>query len=349
LSRDRLPQIASSGGRWLKRLGSTLAAATVLTGFYSIYALVLRPVLKPPGLGGPVVASDAILATPPPIQGVEMAQRYLPSQPWAAKAKYFLRTEEAFIYFEEWEPLDEDDVRFTPFAMVWMQKGRKPDEDPITIISDFAYVRFAHKFDLTSPNAGRVVNAALEGAVQIHGHNGMHVTGRNFVFSENQMQIWCESHVDFAYGPHKGNGHGLQIDLIPDEVARAKEKLAVKGIKKIGLRRNVLMDLEFRAEESAKLMAQAPDEEAPPFAAETGPSPAQPPKPPTFVKVRSAGSFAPEFILVDFPYGRQEFRGNFAILKNRIEFRRGSQSEDCFAFGFNGLQQATKLLFVQLS
>ena len=74
-----------------------------------------------------------------------MAQRYLASQPWAAEAKYSLRTDEAFVYFEEWEPLDEDEaVRFTPFAMIWLHKDNKPDEEPVTIISDSAYVKFAN-------------------------------------------------------------------------------------------------------------------------------------------------------------------------------------------------------------
>ncbi len=285
MSQDVPIQYASHSGRWWKRLGLTLTTAAVLVGFYSIYAMVLRPVVESTAKGPNHPQPKEVWAPPRPRQGEEMANLYLASQPWAAKAKYILRTEEAYVYFEEWDPIDENEaVRFTPFAMIWMQKGRKPDEEPITIISDSAYVKFANKFRLTSPNAGRIIAGNLEGAVRIDGDNGMKVLGRNFVFSEKHMRVWCDSHVDFAYGPHKGNGHSMQVDLIPDEVARAKEKLAVKGFKTIRLRRNVSMDLEFRDGQSAGLMAQTPDANAPPFASETT-SPKKP-KEPTLVKVR---------------------------------------------------------------
>lgn len=322
---DKTNLLASPSGRLIRRLGITLMAGAVLTGFYSVYAMVLRPVVVPPGMAQPV-PTDRLWAPPRPRQGEEMAKRYLVSQPWAAKAKYILRTDEAFIYFEEWDPLDEDEaVRFTPFAMVWTKKDRKPDEEPITIISDSAYVRFAKKFRLSSPNAGRIIGGALEGAVHIHGNNNMQIAGRNFVFSEQLMRVWSDNHVDFAYGPHRGNGHSLQMDLIPDEAARAKEKLAVKGFKNIRLRRNVSMDLEFRDGEADSFTAQAeptkqtdppkqneplqnvPDSKvalkAPPVDPFAVDAPADKkskkpnskskskPKPPTIVKVRSAGSF----------------------------------------------------------
>ncbi len=315
MSADKIPKVAAFRGRAWKRLGLTATTSAALTGFYCLYALAMRPVVETPGLGPRTsFSNEGVWAPARPRQGEEMAIRYLPSQPWAEKAKYILRTEEAFIYFEEWEPIDEDKaVRFTPFAMVYMKKSRKPDEEPITVISDSAYVRFVNKFSLTSSNAGRVINAALEGSALIEGDKGMRVQGHNFVFSEKQMRIWSYGHVDFNYGPHKGNGHELQVDLIPDEVARAENKLAVKGFRTVRLRRNVLMDLEFREGESGPLFAQnsAPplppkepaaevntDEETPPFATEA--EPAQPakeskktkePKEPTIVKVRSAGSF----------------------------------------------------------
>ncbi len=294
---DKFNLLASSRGRWFKRVGMTLTAGAILTGFYSIYAMVLRPVVETPGLSYQHVSVE-IPPPPPPRQGVEMAERYLASQPWAAKAKWVIRTEEAFVYFEDWDPLEDDEAaRCTPFAMIYTTKGRNPDEKPITIISDSAYVRFAKKFSFTSPDPGRVIGGALEGNVQIHGDNNLQIMGRNFVFNEEAMRIWCDNHVDFAYGPHKGNGHGLQIELIPDPVARAQEKLAVKGFKTIRLRRNVSMDLEFRDGQSKVVPAEdakLPEDPQPPPFAETASNEAKPKKP-TIVKVRSAGSF--EFVV----------------------------------------------------
>lgn len=308
MSSEKSTLMASKHGRWLRRLGMTLTTAAVLTVCFSVYAMVLRPVVDTPGIASPGPRTDSDIWAPRrPRQGQEMARKYLASQPWAEEAKYILRTEEAFVYFEEWDPLEDDEaVRFTPFAMIWMQKGRKENEDPITIISDSAYVRFANKFRPTSPNAGRVIRAALEGAVQVRGDKGLEVVGRTFIFSEEQMRVWCENHVEFAYGPHKGNGNGLQVDLIPDEVARAQEKLAVKGFKNIKLRRNVSMDLEFRGDQADPLIAQgnakpANETEPPPFADDrltedqTTKKNDEKPKDPTIVKVRSAGSF--EFVV----------------------------------------------------
>ncbi len=223
MSEDKTNFIPSRFGCWFKRVGITFTAGALLTGFYSIYAMVLRPVVETPGLA-PVAASETVPAPPPPRQGVEMAERYLASQRWAAKAKYVIRTEEAFVYFEEWEDLENSEAaRFTPFAMIYTTKNREPDEEPITVISDSAYVRFARKFSITTPDPGRVVGGKLEGNVQIRGNNNLQVLGRNFVFNEQAMRIWCDNHVDFVYGPHKGNGHGLQIELIPDPVARARK------------------------------------------------------------------------------------------------------------------------------
>ena len=131
-----------------------------------------------------------------------MAERYLASQPWAAKAKYILRTDEAFIYFEDWDPLEDDEAaRCTPFAMIYTTKGRNPDEKPITIISDSAYVRFARKFSFTSPDPGRVIGGALEGNVQIRGDNNLQIMGRNFVFNEEAMRSLVRQSRRFCLRP----------------------------------------------------------------------------------------------------------------------------------------------------
>ncbi|MCH7990522.1 MAG: hypothetical protein IID46_15380, partial [Planctomycetes bacterium] len=167
--------------------------------------------------------------------------------PWATKAKYQLRTDNSFVYAQTTEPNHaENAIRFSPFAVVWMQKGKRENEEPYVIISESAYIKFANSFeDLSNPNPGRVIGGTLEGEVRIIGPDGLIVLGEDFWFSEASMSIWSDNPVRFWQGPHVGSAIGLDAELIPDEVARAKDKLAFSGVKSVRLRENVVMDLLF--------------------------------------------------------------------------------------------------------
>ena len=191
---------------------------------------------------------------PQPRKNREIAEQYLQLAPWATQAKYQLRTDNAFVYAQTTEPNHaENAILFTPFAVVWMQKGIRENEEPYVIISDKAYIKFANSFeDLSNPNPGRVIGGTLEGEVKIRGPGGLEVLGEDFWFSEASMSIWCENPVEFAHGPHRGSAIGLDAELIPDEVARADDKLAVAGVKSVRLRENVVMDLLFEDHDERK-------------------------------------------------------------------------------------------------
>jgi hypothetical protein len=220
----------------------TLTTAASLSGAYGIYRGVINPLIEG-DLPGPGINTPNNVVLPQPEESRRIAQRYLASQPWAANAKYQLRTAEAFVYFEEWERIDDDRaVRFTPFAMVWQQEGADPDEEPISIISQTAYVKFLSTFEITN-NPGRVISAALNGEVTILGADGLEVHGRNFTYSESAMRIWSDNDVRFAQGPHRGEARGVQIELTPHEHLEPNDSIAASGVKSLRLRRDVRMNL----------------------------------------------------------------------------------------------------------
>jgi hypothetical protein len=246
----------------------TLSTAVSLSAAYEVYHGVVNPLID----GGLIRTDDGPkdrVVLPQPEESRRIAQRYLPSQPWAANAKYQLRTAEAFVYFEGWERIDDDRaVRFTPFAMVWQQEGADPGEEPISIISQTAYVKFLSKFEITN-NPGRVISAALEGEVTILGSEGLEIHGRNFTYSESAMRIWSDNDVRFAHGPHRGKARGVQLELIPHDNLGLRDSIAASGVKSVRLRRDVRMNLV--SEPSVAELAKGKD--------------------PTYVTIESDGSF----------------------------------------------------------
>ncbi|MEX1098484.1 MAG: hypothetical protein WED34_20735 [Planctomycetales bacterium] len=278
------------------RIIVTLATAVLLTAAYGLYTATVCPWIAPPPLaGGPAGPSAAPTIIVPPIESRRMAERHLAGHPWTADAKYQLRTAEAFVYFEEWDRVDDDQaVRFRPFAVIWMQEGKADDEPPVTVVCDSAYVKFHSKFEITN-NPGRVVAGALEKDVRITGPDGLEIEGRNFVFSESAMRIWSDNHLRFAYGPHTGEGHGMQIELVPAAKIDPRDSLAVSGIRSVRLRRDVKMNLVGEREESKDVAhADVPEGRAGETAsggADPVPGSEQSEPEPTRVYVTSDGSF----------------------------------------------------------
>jgi|GEM_PF-527978 len=271
----------------------TLVTVVTLSLCYGLYRVVFTPLIKPPTISGNKFQYKVNESLASPRQSQELADRYLvPEIPWAKNAKYQLRTTDAFIYAEDWEPVDSDyAVRFTPFAMVFIQKGKKKTERPITIICDSAYIRFPSKFQITKPSPGRVIGGSLEGDVTIKGPNGMVLTGRNFSFTEASMKLWCDSEVKFAYGPHRGKAIGLECELVPVPEPRDPKVFAVKGIRNVKLRRNVVMNLLFEQDRDSLFTRRRNTQKKKPNRKKTSNQKTTQKKKPVVVQVLSDGNF----------------------------------------------------------
>lgn len=232
----------------------TLSTTACLCGMYGLYELLIGPMTSP---GASLLEARATRARPQPISSPEnqrQAEQYLAHQPWkdgtAAKAKYQVRNEKSFIYADEWETIEDSKrVRLKPFAMIWRSKKQKLDDEPITIVCESAILTFHDKFEATNLSPNRIVGGALEGKVTILGPNGLAVEGRDFFFVEEQRRAWSDHPVKFAWGPHSGRGHGLEMDLIPEEGPPDDSRPAIAGVRTVRLIKDVVMDLVPGAKE----------------------------------------------------------------------------------------------------
>lgn len=275
---------------WLRALSAlgipqrpALMAVSVagLSCLYVLYAYLVNPLVQVRSVTP--VGDRGGQFTPAPPQLVMMASQHLPSQPWAANASIQFRTRDAYVYSEKWEQVESDQaVRFTPFAMVWVEN--EEDDEPIALWCRSAIVRFADAFDRSNPRPTRVVGGSLQGDVELTGPRGLKVVGRNFEFSEKSSAIWSDHQVEFAYDGHRGSAHGVQIELLTDSEPDSESTLSIVGLSKIQLRQNVVMDLAF--DESFRNGAKpSPDTAEAAEAATAEPDEA------VRVQVRSAGSF----------------------------------------------------------
>lgn len=229
-----------------------MAVALSLTGLYCGYAVVTRPLLELPTLS--VAAPVGPMNAPPrPVENVRVAQTHLPQQEWAANAKYHLKSHQAFIYANAWEPEGATGrVRLRPFAMVWLATNSKTGvEEPVTIVSESAVIRFAGAFELPTPNPGRLVHAILDGRAQVNGPNGLVIDGRNFTFSEAAGRLWSDHEVRYEYAGNRGSADILEIDLIPQEGEPGKDRPHIFGIQNVRLSRNVKMELQLKERDAA--------------------------------------------------------------------------------------------------
>jgi lipopolysaccharide export system protein LptA len=231
-----------------RRLRLTVSTAACLWGLYTAYLVFFSPLLAPRVES--VGDNGKILLDANPLRMTEerwQAEQYLSGQPWAAEPKkgYHFRTDSGFFYFKNWDNQVDDGrkVRFQPFAMIWRPKGHDPDKDPYTIVSDSAVVEFTSKFEVSSPNPGRVIGGALEGKVEIRGPEGLSIDGQQFYFGEQVQRVWSDHAIRFRYGLHSGHATGVELDLLAHPNPETVETLAITGIRTVRLLKAVQMQL----------------------------------------------------------------------------------------------------------
>jgi hypothetical protein len=218
------------------RLLFTFATITCLTGAYAVYAALIRPLVVVPELPA---QSDTVSQHPVahrPVENVRVAQSYLSEQSWAAESQYMMRSGQTFIYTQRFEHQQGDpQIRFVPFAMVWLQKDRNGRETAVSLVSDSALLKFASAFDQVNPNPGRVVRAVLDGEVQVKGPDGLALAGKQFVFDESAPSLVSTNLVQFQYGSHSGRGRTLNVKLIPTDGPPSGDRPRVYGIRTVRL------------------------------------------------------------------------------------------------------------------
>ena len=231
-----------------RRLILTASTAAILTGWYALFAIFVTPLLSPVVMETRRQHEVGRIDNTRPRENRQMAQRWLASHPWAADAAYQARTANTFIYAETWEPVKQTgEIRFKPFAVILVRESEpgKEEAEPLVVAAESALLRFAEKLDFDKPNPqlGRLVGGVLEGAVTIRGDNNLSVEGRNFVFSEAACKVTSDHPVSFTHGMNRGQGIGLELDLIPGTGPVDPDKPHISGIRTVRLVRDVVMHL----------------------------------------------------------------------------------------------------------
>ena len=152
----------------VRRVILTLSTAASLCGLFSLYSAFVSPVLQP-------ISRPRLSKLSPQTQAAfesrntdnqRLAKLYLPKVPWTREAGYQGRQDDLLIYAQEVKVHeDKGVVSFSPFAMIMIQSDSAPEDEPITIVSDSAEIKFADKFDMERLQPGRIVAGNVQGNV----------------------------------------------------------------------------------------------------------------------------------------------------------------------------------------
>ncbi len=231
----------------MHRLLLTFGITLALAGAAAVYSVLMQSLI--PREVVRVEPAAAILDSEPlrPLENVRVAATYLRDHAWTAESRYLLRTQQAYLYTDGWEPEGKEGrVRFTPFAMAWVSINKSTGkEEAVTVVSESALLKFSGSLEMSNPDPGRVVFAALEGRTQVRGPDGMQLDGRNFYFSESAARLWSDLPVSFAYAGNRGSANKFQADLIPHVGPPGKDRPHIYGVQHVRLSQNVKMDLQL--------------------------------------------------------------------------------------------------------
>ena len=239
-------------GSPLERIGITLGTGLVLFVMFVVYREAARG-LRPIARAGRqrIVRPDSepsyYKTNEEPTnddEGARKARKYLPNT-WVPNASHYMASTDGrtFCYFQEWTKESAHVIKATPFAMITNRKGDKRDAPPYTIISDKAYVTFKDEVGPAGKNPGPIVQAGLEGTVEISGPNNLKIRGRNFFFQREEMRIYSDNPVEIQADKHTATAKGIQIELIAEQKARSDEALAIAGVSSVKLLQDVNMVL----------------------------------------------------------------------------------------------------------
>ena len=258
-------------GSPIERTAITLGTGLILFVMFAAYRLAMSGLCPPSNqtavsrIARPA-ESEARYYESVDAQGARKAAKYLPNT-WVPEASHCIETSDGrtFCYFREWTQESSHVIKFTPFAMISSRKGDKPEDAPYTVISDKAYVTFKDEIGTAKPagedsgpspqvfgkNPGPVVQAGLEGRVDITGPNNLTIHGRNFFFERDEMRIYSDNPVEIHADKHQAIAKGIQIDLIAEHNGHSDDTLSISGVSSVKLLQNVEMTLISSGEAQA--------------------------------------------------------------------------------------------------
>lgn len=251
-----------------RRTMLTVSTAAGLSGLCAAYVVFTRPLLRPAeGVDrGPMQVASEPLESPEH----DVALRYLPDQPWAAKADFVIRNGRSLVFFNTYEPTkDGKAIEIAPFAMVFPPKLEDETAEPLTIVGEAAILRVAGTIDLADADPGRIIGASIPGPVRLRGPEGFDLQGHTFTYDETAQRLWSDEPVTFRHAEHSGRGRGIQLDLLRVGDPEAFESIACNGVRTLRLLSDVEMNLQLDDHGGGPFGAISPEAEVATVAAAT--------------------------------------------------------------------------------
>ncbi|MDA0835474.1 MAG: hypothetical protein O2955_21685 [Planctomycetota bacterium] len=225
----------------------TVILSSLLTSVYAAYSTWITPHFMQKQKRTHAVSAPTELPSFL-ADNVEWAKKYLADHPWTCEPGYQFRTPEAFVYTKSWKHLENGDVQFEPFALIWRRQGKNGEEEPIRVVSERARVTFARSFNMSDPDPGPVVKGSLDGHVVILGGNGLKIVGDNFHFSANSKSIFSDYAVEMQQGRNRGRADRMWIDLITNNVNENDDQPVIAGFRAIKFLKDVQLDIVANAD-----------------------------------------------------------------------------------------------------
>ncbi len=270
-------------------------ALVVLLGAYWVYAHTVVPFIEPPPIA--IVPDDPVddeLKKSPPVDSRLL--RWFKPGDWELTSNVMLENATTLLFVNEYQILeDRTRVRLWPCTIVLLgeeepgaTEEQKAERDRRAIIvrsspeRDSAVLHFDTPFDLAKGTIGKLVGGQLVGNVTIYSDQKSPGKEDDLLVHATNVelrpeQIWSAQPVYFSWGPNRGEGQRLKIDL-----ASKRRDEGYHGLLALELTSNVKLHLEsFKGDL---------------FAGSTPakPSAAHQPNPP--VEVRCQGPFRFEFV-----------------------------------------------------
>jgi hypothetical protein len=228
-----------------QRLPATVFTAALLVVAGLVYSRLTSPFLDVQPLRKAAARSGTTPSTPtrsPDFQ--TLADEWFPEDQWVRSAGKRFRDKQRYMFFNNFELENQNrSMVVEPIAVLWASD--KAGEPPVTITAASAQLDRSSAFQLEEGEFGRIVSGSLFGDVRIRGPDGLRIHGSNFHVSEQDMKMWSNQRVRFAWENHTGYAeNGVEIKLLGSTDSESG-LVSVSDIQSVTLMGRVVCDVRL--------------------------------------------------------------------------------------------------------
>ncbi|QGJ70979.1 Hypothetical protein PBC10988_26820 [Planctomycetales bacterium 10988] len=220
---------------------------------YGAYFLLVVPWIEPPEPSLRRAENSTDLTDAVPVEVFQqsqnkMLQPFFGPNEWEVtnRAKIF-QSSQGFLILQNYKPLPDGTMRIWPCSLVYLpnaeeeQDPNAPAEAIVLQAPEGAILQFDEPIDLQKGEVGKPQGGQLIGPVTIRQDSAddekdLAISTWNLELEGSHIRT--EKEVQFRLGPHRGQGVGLEIELVPGEEGDAT---SFEGLRTLQLHREVVM------------------------------------------------------------------------------------------------------------